>query len=248
MPSAIVDILPSGTGDALRQRGGVRRGALGLHADDAHVGAQALDRGRDAGEEPAAAARTRSRSARRGTARGSPGRRCPARRRCRGGRRGGSAPLRSRRRTASAATSASSTLCPWKRTSAPYPRVAFSLGIGAPSGMKTVAWMPSSCAASATPCAWLPALAATTPAAFSSGESRRHPQVGAADLERPGALQVLGLDQHRPAGQRGEPAGLLHRGVDRDPARAPRGPPRCRRGWGSARRPCRLRHRSWRPP
>ena len=34
-----------------------------------------------------------------GTARGSPGRRCPGRRRCRGGRRGGSAPPRSRRRT-----------------------------------------------------------------------------------------------------------------------------------------------------
>ena len=71
-----------------------------------------------------------------------------------------------------AATSASSTLCPWKRTSAPYPRVAFSLGIGAPSGMKTVAWMPSIWAASATPCAWFPALAATTPSAFSSSESR----------------------------------------------------------------------------
>ena len=71
-----------------------------------------------------------------------------------------------------AATRASSTLWPWNRTSAPYPRVAFSLGIGAPSGMNTVAWMPSICAASATPCAWLPALAATTPWAFSSSESR----------------------------------------------------------------------------
>ena len=38
--------------------------------------------------------------------------------------------------------------------------------------MKTVALMPSSCDASATPCAWLPALAATTPRARSSGESR----------------------------------------------------------------------------
>ena len=70
-----------------------------------------------------------------------------------------------------AATSASSTLCPWKRTSAPYPRVAFSLGIGAPSGMNTVALIPSICAARATPCAWLPALAATTPLARSRSDS-----------------------------------------------------------------------------
>src|SRR5919112_2077313 len=61
---------------------------------------------------------------------------------------------------------------PWNLTSAPYPRVAFSLGIGAPSGMNTVALIPSIWAASATPCAWLPALAATTPAAFSSADRR----------------------------------------------------------------------------
>src|SRR3954454_13708690 len=71
-----------------------------------------------------------------------------------------------------AAMSASSMLRPWNRTSAPYPRVAFSLGIGAPSGMNTVDLMPSIWAASATPWAWLPALAATTPAAFSSADRR----------------------------------------------------------------------------
>src|SRR5829696_4183271 len=38
--------------------------------------------------------------------------------------------------------------------------------------MKTVAVMPSSCAASATPCAWLPALAATTPRSRSAADSR----------------------------------------------------------------------------
>ena len=57
-------------------------------------------------------------------------------------------------------------------TCAPYARVATSLGSGAPSGMKTVERMPSSWAASATPWAWLPALAATTPRAFSSSLSR----------------------------------------------------------------------------
>ena len=55
---------------------------------------------------------------------------------------------------------------------APYALVACTFGIGAPSGMKTVDAMPSSDAASATPCAWLPALAATTPRADSSGVSR----------------------------------------------------------------------------
>ena len=63
--------------------------------------------------------------------------------------------------------------CPGsKTTSAPYARVAFSLGIGAPSGMNTVDLMPSSWAARATPWAWLPADAATTPFARSASESR----------------------------------------------------------------------------
>src|SRR6478736_9676463 len=43
--------------------------------------------------------------------------------------------------------------------------------MGAPFGMKTVDLMPSAVAASATPCAWLPALAATTPRARSSSLS-----------------------------------------------------------------------------
>ena len=46
-----------------------------------------------------------------------------------------------------------------------------SLGRATPTGMKMVAWMPSSRAARATPCAWLPADAATTPRARSSSLS-----------------------------------------------------------------------------
>ena len=80
------------------------------------------------------------------------------------------APVRSA--NARAPTSASSMLSPSSSTLAPYPRVASSLGIGAPVGMKTVLWMPSICAASATPCAWLPALAATTPPVFSASLRR----------------------------------------------------------------------------
>ena len=74
--------------------------------------------------------------------------------------------------SARAATSASSTEVPTCRTWAPYPRVAASLGTDASTGMYTTASMPSICAASATPCAWLPALAATTPRAFSSSGIR----------------------------------------------------------------------------
>ena len=46
---------PAATGPAGGQRGRVRRGALGLHADHPDVGRQRLDRDRDAGEQPAAA-------------------------------------------------------------------------------------------------------------------------------------------------------------------------------------------------
>ncbi len=70
-----------------------------------------------------------------------------------------------------AAASVSSTTWPCSRTSAPYSRVAATFGSGAPTGMKTVERTPSRDAASATPCAWLPALAATTPAARSCVES-----------------------------------------------------------------------------
>src|SRR5262245_40620331 len=70
-----------------------------------------------------------------------------------------------------AATSVSSMIEPWNRTSAPYPVVAATLGSGAPTGMNTVDFTPSTRAARATPCAWLPALAATTPMASSDSDS-----------------------------------------------------------------------------
>lgn len=72
---------------------------------------------------------------------------------------------------ASAAAIVSSTTVPCRITSAPYCRVAATFGSGAPIGMNTVECTPSSEEARATPCAWLPALAATTPAARSSGRS-----------------------------------------------------------------------------
>ena len=62
--------------------------------------------------------------------------------------------------------------------------------------MKIVAAIPASRAAQATAWPWLPALAATTPAARSAGVSDAIVFDGAADLERAGALEVLGLQLH----------------------------------------------------
>lgn len=62
-------------------------------------------------------------------------------------------------------------IAPDSTTSAPYARVADTLGRDAPVGMYTRAGMPNVVADHATPCAWLPALAATTPRARSSSES-----------------------------------------------------------------------------
>jgi hypothetical protein len=72
---------------------------------------------------------------------------------------------------ARASLTVSSTQLPYRMTRAPYPRVAWTLGSGALSGMITVAAQPSRLAANATPWAWLPALAATTPRARSASES-----------------------------------------------------------------------------
>ena len=52
-----------------------------------------------------------------------------------------------------------------------------------------------------------------------------HPHVGAADLERAGALEVLALEQHRAADDRRQPARVLHRGRDRHSLEEPAGLP-----------------------
>ncbi len=74
-------------------------------------------------------------SGRRGTARGSPGRPCPGRRRCRRGRTGGSAPRRSPRRTPWPPPGTRRSSRRAARSRRRSPRVAISLGIGAPIGM-----------------------------------------------------------------------------------------------------------------
>jgi hypothetical protein len=57
--------------------------------------------------------------------------------------------------------------------SAPYPRVASTLGSAAVRGMKTVAARPRKEAARATAWPWLPADAATTPAVEESSREMR---------------------------------------------------------------------------
>ena len=121
---------------------------------------------------------------------------------------------------------------PRARPAPPYARVASTFAIGASSGMKIVAAIPASRAAHATACPWLPALAATTPAARSFGRERRDRVVGAADLERARALEVLGLEEHRATG---EPRERLRR-VERRLARDPREPLARRLDVGDRRR------------
>ena len=75
-------------------------------------------------------------------------------------------------RTSSFAFSfASSQICPWSTTSPPYAFVAAILAGVAFVAMQMTARMPWILAASATPCAWLPADEQTTPRRFSSSES-----------------------------------------------------------------------------
>ena len=114
-----------------------------------------------------------------------------------------------------AATRAWVRYSPKKRTSAPYPRVALTFGIGAPSGMKTVDLDAQHL------CGQRHALRVVArrrgdhpPRALRLAQPRQ-PDVGAPDLERPGALQVLALEQDRTAHDRLEPPRLLHRREDR---------------------------------
>ena len=143
-------------------------------------------------------------------------------------RTGGRTSRPSRRRTQRAASSASSNISPAEldlaRRSSASPRPSPSARRRA---RRCVARMPASRAAHATACPWLPALAATTPAARSSCDEQRDAVDGAADLEGAGALEVLGLEQHLAARAARERLGDVDR---RHLARFPRGaraPPRC---------------------
>jgi len=66
---------------------------------------------------------------------------------------------------------ASSQMLPWRTTSAPYAFVAATFAGVAFDAMTTTDGIPSSAAASATPCAWLPADEQITPACCCSRAS-----------------------------------------------------------------------------
>ena len=118
-------------------------------------------------------------------------------------------------------------------TVAPCPRAASALAIGASAGTKTSHGTPRAAAAAATPCAWLPAEAATTPPR-SGPPPARQLRRRAADLEGAGALEVLRLQQHVAAGALGDRARREHRRAARD-ARDLGARPRCRCQSGIAR-------------
>ena len=65
--------------------------------------------------------------------------------------------------------------------------------------MNTVAAMPSACAARATPCAWLPALAATTPRARCSASNRAILVYAPRILNEPVRCRFSHLNQTGPA-------------------------------------------------
>ena len=74
-------------------------------------------------------------------------------------------------------------------------RTASTLISGVVCGITISASRPRWRAAKATPCAWLPALAAMTPRLRSSGCQMRDPVVGAAQLVAEDRLQVFALEQ-----------------------------------------------------
>ena len=86
-------------------------------------------------------------------------------------------------------------------TMAPDRSVRARLIAGASLGITMVAGTPNRRAASATPCAWLPEDAATTPRAPLCLGDHGDAVVRAAELERSGALKALRLDEDACSGE-----------------------------------------------
>ena len=115
------------------------------------------------GGEPAAADRHDRRARGRARPRAARGPASPGRRRCRGRRTGARTRARPRSARSCAAARHSSSEAPPTCTIAPWPRAASAFAIGASAGTNTSQRTPRAAAAAASPCAWLPADAATTP-------------------------------------------------------------------------------------
>ena len=178
-------------------------------------GRERLHRGRDAGRAARRRRRRPRRCARRGTARGSPGRTVPCPATMSGWSNGwiSTAPV-SRGELARPRPAHSSTLCPCeldlaRRTPGwPPPWAA-----ARPRGMKTVD-VDAEQLRGERDALGVVAGAGRDDAArpLLVGEPG-HPGVGAADLERPGALEVLALEQHRTADPVRQRPAVLQRGA-----------------------------------
>ena len=81
--------------------------------------------------------------------------------------------------------------------------------------MNTVDLLPSRDAASATPCAWLPALAATTPRARSAGDRLAMRTYAPRILNDPVRCRFSHLNLHRPADPLRQAPRALQRGAAR---------------------------------
>jgi hypothetical protein len=87
---------------------------------------------------------------------------------------------------------------------------------GVVRGITISAGSASRCAASATPCAWLPAEAVITPRCALGRASLGDLVVGAAQLEREHRLQILALEQDAVAEARRQLRRLVDGRLDRD--------------------------------
>ena len=218
MPSAIVG--PPSAPAARPERVQHARVSLDLHADDAHVGPQRLHRDRDARDQSAAADRHDDRVDRSVGLREQlePDRalaRDDVRVVERGNeRRAGLVRDAFRLRERARVADPSSTTC------APWCAVFETFVNGVSAGITIVAGMPRRRAWYATPCAWLPADAATTPRRVGASGELREEVAGAALLERTGELEVLELQPDLGAGDGGQRVragggGLADRAPDR---------------------------------
>ena len=101
-------------------------------------------------------------------------------------------------------------------TVAPWSRAASILAIGASSGTNTSHGTPRARAAAARLCAWLPAAAGDHAGRAAAVAERGELGRRAAQLERAGALQVLGLQRDHAARPLGDRARREHRGPARN--------------------------------
>ena len=211
IPSAIVSADSAGIGVARRERSRVRRAGGDLHADDLDLGPRRLDRDRDAGGEPAAADRDDDLGEVGHVLEQLQPERALAGDDVAGRRTGGRTPGPPSRARSCAAARHSSSDAPPTCTVAPCPRAASALAIGASAGTNTSHGTPRAAAAAASPWAWLPAEAATTPCAQPASPSAASLAAAPRTLNEPVRWRFSAFSTHGAAGALGDRARRQHR-------------------------------------